>query len=242
MCRAEHRVVSGVKVNMRLRENIWILEDDPGAVFVYGEMLGASYDIANFTKLSGLRDALEGDTPWPDLLIADLQLPDGSFLDLLRGQHLLDGLPYLVVSSSDDLKTLQECFHHNATDYLTKPFSHNELRFKIERILTDQKERNRRAPISIDARSFTVHVEGHAAVTLTGKEFQIISMLVNAENMAVPRGELISKIWGEVDTSAKTLDVHLHNIRRKLQPLGLLIVHQRPNCYALVRSAPILAR
>lgn len=211
---------------------IWILEDDEGMQFVYQEILGAESACKTFGMLVHLREALEQSPARPGLLVADLRLPDGLFLDLLRDDRVrLHGVPVLVVSSLDDMEVLRGCFDHGAADFMTKPFSLNEFKVKVERLLDSRGATN---GLRIDPRTFTVSVDGRGTATLTGKELQIVSVLAHAPNRCATRVELAQKLWGVTDLETKALDVHLHNLRRKLRPLGLRIVLKKPNDYCLL--------
>src|SRR4051812_29006150 len=96
---------------------IWILEDDIGAQFVYEETLGIRYQIENFNTVDALRRRLTESRNRPGLIIADLRLPDQSFLSFLNSKEasLLRNSPFLVVSSVDDLDSLRFCFSAGAS-------------------------------------------------------------------------------------------------------------------------------
>ena len=130
------------------------------------------------------------------------------------------------------MDAIRTCFDNGASDYIYKPFGKNELLLKIERILAENIVRRPLDNLSIDSKTFKVS-NGKTSVSLTTKEFQIISLLFNSKGLTVNRTELMSKIWNKTDTGSKTLDVHLHNLRRKIMPLGLKIVHRHPYEYFL---------
>ena len=98
---------------MKFEKKIWILEDDHGCLFVYQDILDIRYSTRYFKTLDEFKTALEesaGDLP--DLVIADLKLPDGSFLTFLSSddnKKLLD-MPFLVISSVNDIDALRFCF------------------------------------------------------------------------------------------------------------------------------------
>jgi DNA-binding response OmpR family regulator len=223
------------KPKTRTRTKIWVLEDDPGIQFLYQEILELSYDISIFGTLAEFEDAFCKKADSPELVIADLRLPDANFLTFLKPGDKpspLLSVPYIVVSSLDDMDAIRTCFDNGASDYIYKPFGKNELLLKIERILAENVVRRPLDNLSIDSKTFRVS-NGKTSVSLTTKEFQIISLLFNSKSLTVNRTELMTKIWNKTDTGSKTLDVHLHNLRRKIMPLGLKIVHRHPYEYFL---------
>lgn len=217
------------------RTKIWVLEDDPGIQFLYQEILELAYDISIFGTVREFDTAISSGSDAPDLVIADLRLPDANFLSLLKPNETrtwTNFIPYMVVSSLDDMDAIRTCFDNGACDYIYKPFGKNELLLKIERILVEKNVRKPLESLSIDSKTFKVS-NGTASVALTTKEFQIISLIYNSKSLTVCRTDLMNKIWNKSDTGSKTLDVHLHNLRRKIQPLGLKIVHRHPYEYFL---------
>jgi DNA-binding response OmpR family regulator len=211
-------------------ETIWILEDDVGMQFAYQHLLAERYPTSVFGSIADLTVKLTQTPDRPSLLIADLRLPDGFFLDVLTN-GLVDGVPCIVVSSLDDMDVLRRCFALGAADYLTKPFAPNELALKVERLLARVEPK-----IILDARTFTVEIDGRGKAALTGKEFQILTVLHQAKTQVASRSELLDRVWGQPTLETKALDVHMHNLRRKIAPLGIRITYRRPEDYILERD------
>ncbi len=232
------------------KKNIWVVEDDAGLQFVYGEILGFRYNLTFFGTLEKFRAALKerADTSTPDLLIMDLRLPDGSFLDLLMeaDSPKLFSMPFLVVSSMDDLDALRICFEEGAIDYITKPFGKSELIVKIERIFLRPPEARvfhrehsnetgaMGQEILLDPVTLTVRRGTLQSSPLTSKEFQILSVLKNAPQNALPRDQIVDRVWQKTKVTGKTLDVHLFNLRKKLVGLRVELVFQPPQSFRLL--------
>lgn len=216
---------------MTSETNIWILEDDKACQFVYEEILGIRYRITFFDSLDPFKAALMGQER-PDLLIADIRLPGDSFLSLLKTEDSMPiRVPFIVVSSVDDLDALRLCFKYGARDYITKPFGKSELIVKIERILGETASREN--TIAVNPTSLTVLYRGKHSSALTSKEFQIVSQLREAPGNRRTREELTLGVWGDTNVGPKTLDVHLANLRRKLEPIGVRLEFVSPNSYQL---------
>ncbi|MFZ4712453.1 MAG: response regulator transcription factor [Bacteriovoracaceae bacterium] len=198
-------------------KNIWVIEDEVEINSIYQEVLSHSYKLQTFLTIGQFTEALKT-SPAPDLIISDIRLPDGNFLNYLKDEGKnLKNIPYLVVSAVIDVDALRYCFEEGAVDYLTKPFHVNELQVKIERFfnLRDQKiaDQKKQNPLT----------ESFINTKLTYKESKIIALLMKEMNSYVARKDIIETVWNSVNVHPKTLDVHLYNLRRKIDPLGFQI-------------------
>jgi len=173
----------------------------------------------------------------PDLIIADIRLPDGSFISFLSSEEntRISYIPCIFISSVDDADVVRICYNRGRSDYITKPFGKAELAVKIERMLEGKGVQCSFAPfdLEIDYTSLTVIKGKRRSQPLTSKEFQIISAFCEANKQSLMRADIISKVWGQVAVQTKTLDVHLYNLRQKLQPIGLEIRFVPPRQYML---------
>lgn len=229
---------------MKSEKLIWILEDDAGSQFVYEESLGMRYPLRVLSTLAEFKSAVasvqSGKERAPDLLIADLRLPDASLLDFVNSGEA-SGLfpfsfPFIVVSSVDDLDALRLCFSRGARDYITKPFGKGEIVVKVERIfsgMSDAKTDEARNFFNVDPISLTIRGAGEQSSSLTSKEFQIVTAMKQAPDHCIAKDDLINQVWGRERASASSLDVHLSNLRKKIAPLGLEIVFTPPGSYTL---------
>jgi DNA-binding response OmpR family regulator len=210
---------------------VWVVEDDPSAIFVYEDILKLRYQIRVFSELAPFIEAIKSKAPRPDFLISDLRLGDESFLDFLTSVDSIDYLtcPFIIISNVDDLDILRLCFDEGAIDYLTKPFTKNELLVKIERLLKS-KDSHTSGPIPLgegkiifDPFNMSLKRFPNYTVYLTAKEMQLYSLINSATEKgdSISRNELIKELWGEVLVSSKSLDVHLYHLRKKLRVLEI---------------------
>ncbi|MAF78710.1 MAG: hypothetical protein CME63_08895 [Halobacteriovoraceae bacterium] len=206
--------------------NIWILEDDKGCQFVYDQILKNDFSMTYFENIKRFQSYFEkyceSNSPEaPVLIIADLMLNDGNFLSFLTNEFhgKLGGsnIPFIIVSSDDDIESLRLCFKEGANDYMTKPFKKNELLVKVETILRGRKSigRSVRPQLAIDG----VTISG-----LTSKQQKLLGLFIdNNPERVVNRDMILDKVWGNTAVHPKTIDVHLYNLRRKLHPFGYMI-------------------
>lgn len=206
---------------MNGRSRVWILEDDPGCIFVYGQVLGPVYDTKIFSAIKDFRVALAAADAKsrPHLLIADLMLSDGSFLDFIDSDESksLFEIPFLVISSLDDVETLRFCLEEGAIDYLVKPFKKNELTVKTERALL--RPSSKKDP-EMNA------IAEKIRETLTKKEVDILEIFLKSPEKCARKRELESKVWQNTRVHPKSLHVHLYNLRKKISKYGLSIEHR----------------
>lgn len=205
-------------------KEIWVLEDDKGCLFVYEQTLDHRYVTRYFETLDSFSKALEkvsrDASSGPALIIADLMLSDGNFLNFLTNSEntKLITMPFIVVSSIDDIDALRFCFREGALDYLTKPFKKNELLVKIENVLSGSNK-----PKVADGASKSIDIGGVQITNLTSKQIQLLNLFLKSDDRSISRQDILEKVWGDTTVHPKTVDVHLYNLRRKLHGYGFLI-------------------
>lgn len=203
---------------------IWILEDDIGCQFVYQQILKDNFRTLFFENIKRFKESFDlvvtrAQGQRPDMVIADLMLNDGNFIGFLTNEFhggLGDEVPFIVVSSDDDIESLRICFKEGANDYITKPFRKNELLVKIETILKSNQKIGRPPKPN-------VVIDGLLIEGLTSKQKKLLSLFNTQDDRVVDRDLILDTVWGDTNVHPKTLDVHLYNLRRKLSPYGIII-------------------
>lgn len=195
-------------------------------------------------------DRLAADPP-VDLVILDLMLPEiGGFEVARRARAAGNYVPILIVTAKDAAQDRVRGIEEGADDYLTKPFSLDELLARVRALL-----RRRRwdgvAPDAAPTRSevignATVHFDrfeletpGGKVVRLTTREAGLLRALIGREGGAIERGELLEQVWGlRPDTKTRVVDTFVHRLRRYVEPdpsRPRHIVSVRGHGYRLVR-------
>lgn len=213
-------------MSLSLEKNfrIWIIEDDENMQFVYRDILGSHYELKFFESLEKFSQGVE-QWPKPHLLILDLVFPDG-LLHQVFPQYAdsLKQVPFLVVSALDEEEAIRASLRWGALDYITKPFGKSEIQVKIEAHLRRYAPQVAYEPIfRLDPLSLTVFNSWGRSSELTSKEFRIMSLFLDAHEYRINRQDIFDTLWKNIRVSTKTLDVHLSNIRRKIEPLRLSI-------------------
>lgn len=162
-----------------------------------------------------------------DLVLLDMGLPDQDGLALCRQVRELCDVPIIAVTARRDEAAVVAALRAGVDDYVTKPYRLAELLARIDAVM----RRFGQQPTELVDRVGDVHLHHGARqvsvagelVTLTPKEFELLSMLVQAGGDVVTRESLMESIW---DTSwvgaSRTLDVHVSALRSKLGRPGLI--------------------
>ena len=212
---------------------IWILDESP--VF-FERSLGVEYVVRFFYKASDLKRALAlgktGEEKLPTLLILNTNLGNLDMLDVIESRRDLPP-PFLVVSTSNNLKTIESCFAAGAEDYLLKPLDETLFAIKVKRLMARKPTMPTPPGLWCDRFSQTVGTTKEDAQRFTVKEFQIFLILFEAFPNGANRTTLQNEIWKNVKVVPKALDVHIFKLRRKLEVLNFEIRFGVDGNYAL---------
>jgi DNA-binding response OmpR family regulator len=158
----------------------------------------------------------------PDLVILDIGLPGISGLDACRIVHER-GVPVILLTARGEPLDRIIGLELGADDYVVKPFSARELAARIRAVLR-RGRRAQQAPrvtvgeLEIDTEARQVRLASHP-VALTRREFDLLALLAARSPAVVPREEIMTEIWdAHWFGSTATLDVHVAQIRRKIEP------------------------
>jgi two-component system response regulator RegX3 len=167
----------------------------------------------------------------PDLVVLDVMLPGMSGLEVCRILRRESSTPILMLTAKATEVDKVVGLQLGADDYVTKPFSFNELLARIIALLrrAEMSERVQSIPevdefqgFRLDRAARTVSVEG-IGIRLALKEFDLLSMLVANSGRVLSRQSIISAVWGNrFFGDPKTVDVHVRWLREKLEPFTSL--------------------
>jgi len=161
------------------------------------------------------------------LAILDLQLPDADGFDLCRVIRNRSRLPIVIMTARDEEVDRVTGLELGADDYVTKPFSPRELAARVRAVLRrsepDQGDDVVTAgDVLLEHGSRTVMVDGRP-VELTGKEFDLLAFLLAHRGLVISRERLLDRVWGlEFPGGTRTVDVHVAQVRKKLDRPGLI--------------------
>ena len=181
-----------------------------------------------------------------DVVILDVMLPGLSGLEVcraLRGDKATANLPIIMVTARAEETDRIVGLEIGADDYISKPFSPNELVARIRALLRRSKRNEPEAStlqlgsLVMDLARHTVSDNG-ADVKLTAKEFMLLQYLLQLRGRVLTRDLLLSDVWGYRYTGGtRTLDVHVRRLREKLPVLVDALVTVKQFGYKLVEES-----
>jgi DNA-binding response OmpR family regulator len=158
----------------------------------------------------------------PDVVVLDLGLPDVDGCELLRMIRAVSDVPVVVATARDDESTMIRTLDEGADDYISKPFSAEQLDARIRAVLrrgrpsTADPQRIQVGQLVVDRTSREAHL-GRQMLELTRLEFDLLWHLASRQGTVVTKRELVGEVWRQpYGGGDRTVDVHLSWLRRKL--------------------------
>ena len=204
---------------------ILVVEDDPTVRLLVRKSLenkgGIISEAATAREAEG--KALNNDL---DIIILDLNLPDGTGYEVcqhIREAHI--ATPVLVLSAEQETNMKVKVLNVGADDYITKPFSIEELQARIEAILRRSYAANNEhnetelecGSLKVDVlkRQMIIHGE---PISLTNSEFNLLAYLIKNNNRIISQEELAKNVWGiDFNTQTNYINVYISYLRKKMR-------------------------
>ena len=179
----------------------------------------------------------------PDLLLLDVMMGGMSGFALaekLRKEHA-SAVPIIFLTAKDTEDDLLRGFSVGADDYISKPFSLQEVLARVKAVLrrarqTEAQEDKTCSPelLTLDSQRKLVRI-GDDEIPLSKKEFGILNILVSNPGRVFSREEILEQVWqGESYVLDRTVDVHIAHVRKKLGEMGNRIVNRQGHGYCFV--------
>jgi two-component system, OmpR family, phosphate regulon response regulator PhoB len=222
---------------------VLIVEDEPAIA----ELIAINLRHHGFEPIiagDGDQAQRELDAVLPDVILLDWMLPGASGLSLARkwrSNERTKPVPILMLTARSDEPDKIQGLDAGADDYITKPFSTQELMARIRAVL------RRRAPeqvagqllvgtLSLDGATHRVTYQG-AELKLGPTEFKLLNYLMTYPERVHSRTQLLDKIWGDhVFIEERTVDVHIKRLREALGEAGAMVETVRGAGYRITSS------
>ena len=231
---------NGLSKTMKPQLRVLIVEDEPAIA----ELIAVNLQHGGFVAViagDSVSAQRELDATLPDVILLDWMLPGQSGLSLarhLRKQPRTKSIPILMLTARGDEPDKVAGLDAGADDYVTKPFSTQELLARIRAVL------RRRAPESatdsvtvgglvLDAGTHRIAFHGQE-LKFGPTEFKLLHFLMKHAERVHSRGTLLDKVWGDhVFIEERTVDVHVKRLRESLGAAGLMVETVRGTGYRL---------
>jgi DNA-binding response OmpR family regulator len=206
-------------------KRIAIVDDDRRLVQLVKETFEAEgYEVSVFFDgLPFLRNVQ--DHGLPHLALIDLHLPSMHGFDLSKKLKALGDVPIVFISNESEVETIIDGLRRFADDYVTKPFDIRELAIRVQRILSriPNFEYVHSPVTQIDERlgvdfGNSCLLINEQSIMLTPIEANLLHILIQNAGQVVPSDTLIARVWPSEEVYEETLRVHMHRLRRKLEP------------------------
>jgi DNA-binding response OmpR family regulator len=211
---------------------------------VQGRLEYEGFTVVSAPDLDAAQNVIAAERP--DLVILGVHLPVIEELEIcrrLRREAGMPHLPILLLSGRGDPVDLVVAAENGFNDFITRPFELPELVVRVK-VLLKRAAQNRppqilkAGSVELDRDLYQVTVDSEP-IGLTTKEFELLSVLMEAEGRVVRREVLLEQVWSyEMDAGveSRTLDVHIRSLRKKLGREGARIVTVRSVGYRISLS------
>jgi two-component system phosphate regulon response regulator PhoB len=232
---------------MRKLPRVLVVEDEPGIAELIAVNLRHN-GFAPTVVFDGAAAQREIDSVLPDVILLDWMLPGESGVSLAkrwRQHERTKGVPIILLTARTEESDKVQGLDAGADDYITKPFSTQEMLARIRAVL------RRRAPeivndtvqlgeLLLDAATYRVSLAGRE-LKVGPTEFKLLHYLMKHPERVHTRGTLLDRIWGDhVFIEERTVDVHVKRLRESLGEAGVMIETIRGAGYR-VTAQPLTA-
>jgi Response regulators consisting of a CheY-like receiver domain and a winged-helix DNA-binding domain len=202
------------------RKTVMVIDDEPDTITLLKQIfINNGFNVSG--ALSG-KEALRKLTDVnPSIIILDLLMPDMDGMETLDEIHKMSNVPVIILSAVDRKEDIISALRAGTDDYVTKPFNNEELVARVHSVL---RRSEKTAAISllnfpevnlaIDLKTYEVTYKGKK-IQLTGKMFEVLTILAKNAPKVVNYQELAETVWGENSTSVRNRLKYLVYLLRK---------------------------
>jgi len=231
---------------MKQQPRILIVEDEPAIAELVAVNLRHN-GLSPVWAEDGDAAQREIDAVLPDAILLDWMLPGQTGVALARrwrADPRTKGIPILMLTARGDESDKVQGLDAGADDYITKPFSTQELLARIRAVLRRRlpekaDETVTLAGLSLDAGSYRVTWQGRA-LKLGPTEFKLLNFLMKHPERVHSRQQLLDKVWGDhVFIEERTVDVHVKRLREALGSASVMVETVRGAGYRLTAQPQV---
>ena len=181
--------------------------------------LNATYRVTKYSSVTELEQSLLSTSENTRVVLAKVSDSHPFSEELLNQPSIMEQIPFLCFVPNACLDTTRRLFQSGAKDVLIGPINANELIFRLERVIIHD---------GLVIKNYLQLIE-RFGTELTLTELKIICQFWSNPDKSITRDALLKNIWKEIKVHPKTIDVHLFNLRKKLQKVNAKIVFDPKN-------------
>lgn len=210
---------------------IYYVEDDTSIrELVLYALKTAEFQVMGFENAASFYKRMKEQQQQPDLILLDIMLPDEdgvSILKKLKSRPDTENIPVIMMTAKSSEYDKVLGLDSGADDYITKPFGVMELISRVKAVIrrSDRSKGSAGEVLKIgelvlDEQKHEVYARGQE-VSLTFKEFELLSYLMKNRGLVLSRDKILNTIWNyEYEGESRTVDVHIGSLRQKLGTCG----------------------
>lgn len=167
-----------------------------------------------------------------DLIVLDIELPDGSGLDLcleLQNSEVFRAIPILTLTAKDTIEDKIKGFQMGVDQYMTKPFDKRELKARVESMLFKAMRTKINSIVNIGDIAIDKNLQriqtNNKTIKLTPTEFRILMLLLAEPGAILDREAISDLIWGDKETSIRQVDTQISKLRKKIGADKIQSIH-----------------
>ena len=185
--------------------------------------------------------------PYPELIVLDWMMPGGSgiqFLKQLKQDEMTRQIPVVMLTARGEEEDKVRGLEAGADDYITKPFSTQEMLARIRAVLRRRApeaaaERVEVGELALDTATHRVTWQG-APLKMGPTEFKLLAYLMQNAERVHSRSQLLDKVWGDhVFIEERTVDVHVKRLRESLGAAAVMVETVRGAGYRFTAQATV---
>ena len=210
--------------SLQKKETLLIVDDSKFQRVVIRQSLGEHFNFAEAVSGEECLTIMEKESDAIDLVLLDLMLPGLTGEEFIAQMRQKKTMPIIVLSAKAGLEDRVNVLRLGADDFIPKPFDNAEVLARVEAQLRRYKQFSggggsavlTHGDLTLDRESVTVTAAGKP-VTVTAREFDILTLLMEHPKKVFTREQLYEQVWGgEYMGDDNTVNVHISNLRAKL--------------------------
>jgi len=201
---------------------ILIVDDEPSIVNVLKEYCEYNNFIVD-TASDGMKAVEKVEKNNYDCVVLDIMMPNLNGFETIKAIKEMKNIPIILCSAKGEEYDKLKGFDLGADDYIVKPFSPKEVIARIKAVL----KRTMGFVEYLNVEDLKIDLSGHKVfvcdkeVRLTGKEYELLLLLIKNKNVVVSRDKILSEVWGwDYEKNERTIDTHIKMLRADLQSCG----------------------